>query len=113
MRFRSLEITYNSRKQAEIAAINYVRTNPDIRVIIARMARSEVKNYLAAIAEDAGMAFGAPGRFLQEIRDELARRQNELYKITTTGDGGEGDLQPPPPLTSHEYWTTRLTGDSE
>lgn len=68
MKFRSLEVTFNSRKQAAEAVEDYVRNSVEVRHVIARMARSEVKNCLAEVAEVAGVPYIAPG-FLGPIGD--------------------------------------------
>jgi hypothetical protein len=43
--------------------------SPVTQAVIAKCARSEVKNYLAALAEQAEMPFGDPGGFLAALRD--------------------------------------------
>jgi hypothetical protein len=43
-------------------------TSPAYRTVITRMARSEVKNYLAQLAEQADMPFGDPAVFLRSLR---------------------------------------------
>lgn len=39
----------------------------DGRELVARMARSEAKSYLAALAEEASLPFGTPAQFLAGI----------------------------------------------
>jgi hypothetical protein len=48
--------------------LQYLRDDPQVRDITARMARSEVKNYLAELAEDAEIPFGNPAGFLRGLR---------------------------------------------
>jgi hypothetical protein len=53
------------------------------RELVARMARSEVKSFLAAIAEEAGMPFTGPEEFL--------RTAYRVQGIPTTGTGLQDD----------------------
>lgn len=46
--------------------------SPAARLAVAKVARSEVKNYLAELAEEAEVPFGSPAAFLCGVRDLLA-----------------------------------------
>lgn len=46
------------------AVTSTVKTDPAFRQLVARMARAEVKSYLAEIAEQAGVPFESPSAFL-------------------------------------------------
>ena len=41
--------------------------SPVARAVVAKTARSEVKNYLALLAEEAGLPFGDPVQFLTAL----------------------------------------------
>lgn len=43
----------------------FLATDRRAREVVARMARSEVKNYLAEVAEEAGVPFGSPAQFIR------------------------------------------------
>jgi len=75
VRFSSFEFTFNTRKQAEAAVENHVKTDPHVRELIAKMARSEVKSYLQDLAEEAEMPFPSAAGFLSGIAKELKSRQ--------------------------------------
>jgi hypothetical protein len=46
----------------------YLAGAPEVQRAVARMARSEVKSYLAGLAEEAGIPFSSPGAFLRGLR---------------------------------------------
>jgi hypothetical protein len=46
--------------------------SPSALAVVAKMARSEVKNYMAELAEDAGVPFGSPAVFLRLIQGAAA-----------------------------------------
>lgn len=51
---------------------DYLAGAPEVQRAVARMARSEVKNYLAELAEEADVPFGSPSGFLGAVRAMLA-----------------------------------------
>lgn len=51
------------------------------RLIMARMARSEVKNYLAELAEEANMPFRSPGAFLGEVKGFMTMSPEEFTAL--------------------------------
>jgi hypothetical protein len=53
------------------AVLEHMKTDPEVGMIAAKMARSEVKNYLAALAERAEYPFDSPAGFLRAIRVNL------------------------------------------
>ena len=67
MRFKSVDIIYNSATALRDKALEMLSTDPTIRQLIAKMARSEVKNYLAELAEEAELPFGNPASFLRNV----------------------------------------------
>lgn len=50
-------ITPHQREMITTAVSNVLRKDPDARALVAKMARSEVKNYLAELAEQNEMPF--------------------------------------------------------
>jgi hypothetical protein len=54
MRFRSLEVTLNNRRQAEVNVLAFIKDSREVRELVAKMARSETKNYVAELCEQAG-----------------------------------------------------------
>jgi hypothetical protein len=50
----------------------YLRTDPEVRKLVAKMARAEVKNYLAELAEQSNLPFYGPAAFLRGLRIEAA-----------------------------------------
>jgi len=41
--------------------------SPAARAVVAKAARSEVKNYMAEVAEQAGVPFGGPAEFVRRV----------------------------------------------
>jgi hypothetical protein len=73
MKIGALHITWSTSdrdRQVRRIARNYM-VGPDGREIVARMARSEVKNYLADLAELAELPFVSPQVFLKVVRAVL------------------------------------------
>jgi hypothetical protein len=64
-------MSYDHQLIIERRVAQTITTQPEPRMIIARMARSEVKNYLAELAEEAEVPFGNPAGFLRGIRTYL------------------------------------------
>lgn len=52
--------------------LNFLNNDQRVQSGVSRMARSEVKNYLAELAEDAEMPFSSPEAFLRLVRTKLA-----------------------------------------
>lgn len=75
------------RKRQKIREL--LRTDPEARQIVARMARSEVKNYLAQLAEEAEIPFASPTKFLALVM-KYARGTTSLDELHPPKDGGEG-----------------------
>jgi hypothetical protein len=57
-----------------VTAAKYVADPDGGRAVIAKMARSEVKNYLAELAEAAELPFGDPVEFLRAIHVTVSDR---------------------------------------
>jgi hypothetical protein len=79
MKIGALEIYWHPggfSVHATIAAT--MRTHPPFRALLAKIARAEVKNYMAELAEDAEMPFIGPAEFLRIVRSETT-------KTATTG----------------------------
>jgi hypothetical protein len=75
MRFRSLEITFNSRSALEEQAKGVLTErarSQDFCQSVAKMARSEVKNYLAELAEESELPFGDVAGFLRGLKTLMA-----------------------------------------
>jgi hypothetical protein len=53
------------------SVLEHMKTDPEVRMLAAKMTRSEVKNYLAALAEQAEYPFDSPAGFLRAIRVNL------------------------------------------
>lgn len=47
----------------------HLRNDPEVKKIAAQMARSEVKNYLAEIAERAELPFSGPVQFIRDLKE--------------------------------------------
>jgi hypothetical protein len=77
MKIRALEVYWHPGKSTiRETVMRHLRDDPEIRKIVARMARSEVKNYLAHIAEEAMLPFHSPEDFLGRIDILLKTRDN-------------------------------------
>lgn len=74
MRIGNLHITWLSSRQQQIlqAEVRDELRLPEVKNSIARLARSEVKNYLAELAEKNEMPFGDAGSFLAYVRAAVA-----------------------------------------
>lgn len=59
MRVGPLHLTWRTQPQKQ-ELIAYLRGDMDVRELVARLARSEVKNYLAEIAERDEVPFVSP-----------------------------------------------------
>lgn len=89
MRLGNLHVTWLSARQTEILRLEvreYLR-DAEVKQSIARLARSEAKNYLAELAENAEMPFSSPEAFLSLVRTKLAaallvERMNSEHSIT-------------------------------
>lgn len=76
MKFGPIEVLFNpGEATVEVATRNYLRS-PMGRMHIARMARSEVKNYLAELAEKAEMPFNSPSEFIKALERDIAMGEN-------------------------------------
>lgn len=73
MRIAGFEVRRSRRVKLTIEqkVVQHLATQ-EVRELIARMARSEVKNYMAECAELAGLPFSTPAAFLAYIRGGLA-----------------------------------------
>lgn len=49
-----------------------IKHDPQVRALLATMARSEVKNYLADLAEQTGRPFGSAEAFLTSVHVDAA-----------------------------------------
>ena len=67
MKLGPVEVFFRRRPVVEAAARNYL-LGPEVSALIAKMARSEVKNYLAELAEKAEMPFHGADGFLRDIQ---------------------------------------------
>lgn len=92
MKIGNLYITWRtSRKRLDdqAAVLSFLAHHPEARAITAKMARSEVKNYLADLAEQAEVPFGDPAGFLRAIRltvsDATGTRECEQDFTTEAG----------------------------
>ncbi len=89
MKLGSVEITLNSRKQAEVAVANYVRSD-EMRLLVARVARSEVKNYLQTICEEAGISFTSVRDILPQLGVKMPFPHEADYDMTDSPFDGKG-----------------------
>jgi hypothetical protein len=76
----------------------HLRDDPTARSITARMARSEVKNYLAELAELCEMPFTSPEGLIQALRttafiqlDTLEDRRQNVENLRKTGFAGDDE----------------------
>lgn len=70
MKIGSLHITWlasQKQRDQQEAVIGFLRDHPAGREVVARMARSEVKNYLARLAEEAEVPFDDPVSCLRNV----------------------------------------------
>lgn len=70
MKIGPLEIAWRiseKRRDDEAAVLSYLATHPAPRGIVAKMARSEIKSYLAELAEQAEVPFSDPAAFVREL----------------------------------------------
>ena len=56
----------------ERVVLDHLRADPEVRAVVAKMARSEVKGYLADLAEQAEMPFVNAAGFLRGVRAATA-----------------------------------------
>src|SRR5579872_939592 len=74
MRFGNIEIVRKKKERKTIEQkVGEHLLSQDVRDIIARMGRSEVKNYLGDLAEEAELPFVSPSRFLGQIKADLKK----------------------------------------
>jgi len=87
MRIGPLHVTWmTSRLEQMIAA---TLTSIFGRQLVAKIARAEVKNYLAELAEQAERPFHNPSHFLAAVRVDLARIDAANWDPAAQGDGPE------------------------
>jgi hypothetical protein len=70
MKIGNIYITFmgpQQRRDLRDVALSHIG-GPDGSLLISKMARSEVKNYLAKLAEEAEMPFGSADAFLRVLR---------------------------------------------
>jgi type III secretion system FlhB-like substrate exporter len=70
MKIGALHITWRTSQKIRddrLAVLTYLATTESARAIIAKMARAEVKNYLAELAEQAEVPFGDPAEFVRDL----------------------------------------------
>lgn len=78
MKIGALEIYWHPGISTLGTAVrDHMRDDPNIRQIAASMARSEVKNYLAQLAEDAELPFRSPVGFIQDLSGALIELRDE------------------------------------
>jgi hypothetical protein len=68
MKIGPFEFYWNPGPDTVTARVRgYLASAPEVQRAIARMARSEVKNYLAELAEQAEVPFAGPAAFVRGI----------------------------------------------
>lgn len=70
MKIGPVHVTWQTSRQERILAHQirrFLAVDETGRQVVARMARSEVKNALAEIAEEAGVPFGDPAEFVKQV----------------------------------------------
>lgn len=68
MKFGPIEVFFNPGEATVDAAVRIHLRTAEVRESIARIARSEVKNYLAELAEKAEMPYPGAVEFLKDIK---------------------------------------------
>lgn len=69
MKIGALEIYWHPGGSSIHKAItSMVKTYPPFHSLVAKMARSEVKNYIAELAEQAERPFNDPAQFLRDLK---------------------------------------------
>lgn len=86
-----VEVFFNRRGALIEATRAYLRS-PEVSESVARMARSEVKNYLAELAEEAEIPFGGAAEFLRVVTSGANRED----RLRLRARGQPGNSQPAP-----------------
>jgi hypothetical protein len=86
MKLGALEIYWHpGTSTLRETVLRHLRDDPQVRVIAARMARSEVKNYLANLAELCEMPFTSPEGLIQALRTTAFIQLDTLEKLRDEG----------------------------
>jgi hypothetical protein len=73
MKIGPVELYWNPGPCTVAAEVrDYLADAPEVQRAVARMARSEVKSYLAGLAEEAEVPFLSPAAFLRGVRAVMA-----------------------------------------
>jgi hypothetical protein len=95
MKIGPIELYYNPGTTTTI--LDHLRADPEVRALIAKMARAEVKNYLAELAEAANLPFSSAAGFLTGLKvyitdfgstTNLAAPADEPCQCTCAGCSG-------------------------
>lgn len=77
MKIGAVEIYWHpGRSTIRDMTIRHLRTDPEVRKILAMLGRSEIKNYLAEIAELAELPYFGPVEFLHFVTEGVKGNAN-------------------------------------
>lgn len=106
MRIGALHITWRTSQKSRddrLAALTYLATTESARAIVAKMARSEVKNYMAELAEAAEVPFDDPVSCLRNVwnlyqygKSPAAQARDQTNGLVFHGSGCPGHTTDPP-----------------
>lgn len=69
MKIGALEIHWHpGTSTLRTTVLQHLRDDPQVQIIAARMARAEVKNYLAELCEQAEVPFTGPVEFVRDLK---------------------------------------------
>jgi hypothetical protein len=96
-------LTSQKRRDGEAAVLTYLAHHPKARELTAKLARSEIKNYLAGLAEDAEVPFDDPVSCLRNVwnlyqygKSPAAQARDHANGLVFHGEGCPGHTTGPP-----------------
>jgi hypothetical protein len=95
MKIGSLHLAWLPARQVIEQETRDYLAGPEVQRAVARMARSEVKNYMAELAEQAEVPFPSPAGFLRALRLDMTR----FGSTTGLGGGEDDDMEADAPFT--------------
>jgi hypothetical protein len=112
MKIGALEVNWHRGSSTlRETVLQHMKDDPEVRMIAAKMARSEVKNYLAALAEQAEYAFDSPAGFLRGIRVNLTHFGSVTNLNLGEDEAYDQDADSPFNLLDHIVVRDEATGE--
>jgi hypothetical protein len=93
------------------SVLEHMKADPEVRMLAAKMTRSEVKNYLAALAEQAEYPFDSPAGFLRAIRVNLTNFGSAANLDRDGDDPYDQDADAPFNVFEHVVIRDEATGE--